>query len=111
MIKQNITIQSSATKTVSGQSSAIDVSSIDEMVVFLNVSAVSGTSPTLDVTIEDSPDGTNWYTHTSFTQATATTKEAKRISNFGKFVRINYTIGGTSPSFTFEVVAVGKLIL
>lgn len=108
MIKQLLTLLASATKTATGQTDAIDASGVDELSVFLNVTDVSGTSPTLDVVIQDSPDGTTWYDKESFTQATAATSEAKRLTNFGKFVRVKYTIGGTTPSFTFEVKATGR---
>jgi len=108
MIKQPLELFKSAEKTSSGQTAAIDVSGADQLSVFLSVTAASGTSPTLDVVIQDSPDGLLWYDKESFTQATTTTSEAKRLTNFGKFVRVKYTIGGTTPAFTFEVKATGR---
>lgn len=109
MIKKLLTLFKSAEKTSSSQTGAIDVSDSDEMSIYLDVTVVSGTTPTLDVVIQDSPDGSKWYDKESFTQATGVTGEAKRITNFGKFVRVKYTIGGTdTPTFTFEVKAVGR---
>lgn len=109
MIKQHLNLFKSAEVTETSQTAAIDVSGADELSVFLSVTAASGTSPTLDVVIQDSPDGLLWYDKESFTQATAVTSEAKRLTNFGKFVRVKYTIGGTdTPTFTFEVKATGR---
>lgn len=110
-MKKQLTLFASEEVTETGQTGAIDVSDIDEMSVFLNVSAGSGTNPTLDVVIEDSPDGVKWHTKESFTQATGITTEAKRITNFGKFIRVKRTIGGTdTPTFTFDVKATGRII-
>lgn len=72
----------------------------------LRVTAASGTTPTLNVIIQDSLDGTNWNTIGTFAQATAATREVINIQTpFGPFLRAQYTIGGTTPSFTFEVIA------
>lgn len=76
----------------------------DEVALYLNVTAASGTSPTLDVAYQTKADGV-WYTHTSFTQATTTTTEKKIITQAGVDSRILCTIGGTTPSFTFTVSA------
>jgi hypothetical protein len=107
MMKSTITILASTALAESGESGSVDVSGIDELSVYLDISAASGTEPTIDVVIQDSPDGTNWYDHTTFSQKTAVGKDAKRISNFGKFMRAKYTIAGTNPSFTAGIVAVG----
>ena len=109
MIKKPLTLFVSAEKTSSSQTGAIDVSDADEMSIFLNVSAASGTSETLDIVIQDSPDGEVWHDKESFTQATGVTTEAKRITNFGNLIRVKYTIGGTdTPTFTFDVKATGR---
>ena len=79
-----------------------------EGTIYLNVGGpVSGSSPTLDVTVQDSPDGLTWYTHIAITQATATTTAVKRYGtdfySFGRYVRARCVIGGTTPSFVFFV--------
>lgn len=73
----------------------------------LNVTAVSGTNPTLDVLVEDTLDGTNWNTLVTFTQATGATREVKNLTTqFAPQIRVSWTIGGTAtPTFTFSVVA------
>jgi len=82
----------------------------DEVVGYLNVTASSGTSETLDINYQTSPDkGTTWYTHTSMTQATGATTERKVFTRpAGLRARLLCTIGGTSPSFTFTFHLEGK---
>lgn len=70
----------------------------------LSVTASGGTAPTLDVAIETSADGSSWATAGSFAQATGTSSERLVVSNLDRFVRANWTIGGTGgPTFTFSV--------
>jgi hypothetical protein len=70
----------------------------------LHVSANSGSTPTLDVIIEDSPDGsTGWATIATFSQVT-TTDQALRVEITGtvkQYIRAAWTIGGTTPLYTF----------
>lgn len=71
----------------------------------LNVTAASGTSPTLNAVIEDSvDDGATWNTIGTFAQRVATGREVINITTpFGDQLRVSWTIGGTGPSFTFAV--------
>lgn len=101
-------ILQSAARTASGNSNVFSSGDYDDAQVFLDITAVSGTTPTLDVTIQYSPDGTRWFTHTAFAQKTTTDKDSKQISGLGKSMRIAYTIGGTGPSFTFQMDIVAK---
>jgi hypothetical protein len=77
----------------------------------LAVTAASGTSPTLNVVIEDSLDGTNWYTVGTFAQKTGTGVEVINITGpVAETTRVRWTVGGTSPNFTVSVVAVARFI-
>lgn len=71
----------------------------------LNVTAASGTTPTLDVIIEDSVDGgTTWNTIGTFAQKTAIGREVINITTpFTPLLRVRWTIAGGTPSFTFAV--------
>ena len=97
-----------AAKTATGNSSALNNGSASSNggVGHLHVTANSGTSQTLDVTIEDSADGSSgWATILTFTQVT-TTNGAQRVAITGtvrQYIRAVYTIGGTSPSYTLGV--------
>lgn len=71
----------------------------------LNVTAVSGTTPSLTVLIEDSVDGgVTFNTIATFAAKTATGREVINFSGlFGENLRVSWTITGTTPSFTFAV--------
>lgn len=60
----------------------------------LVVSAVTS-SPTLDVTIQTSADGSTWRTVAAFAQATGAGSERKSFSGLDRFVRADLNIGGT----------------
>lgn len=95
-------------RTTTGNSDARVLDDVHEGLVFVRVTSVSGTSPTLDVVVQVSDDGTNWYDHVDVPQITASGNFVQPTTNFGKFVRMEYTIGGTTPSFTFGITFVGK---
>lgn len=105
-----ITFLPSAARTASGSSGEFNLYDHDEALVFLDVTAASGTTPTLNVTIQTKDPAGNWYDLVSFTQRTAAGKEAKPVSVFGETLRIAYTVGGTTPSFTFSVTGIGKAV-
>jgi hypothetical protein len=73
--------------------------------VNIPVTAVTGTTPTLDVSIEESDDnGTNWYKVFDFSRITATgIYRSPMIPITGNRVRYVQTVGGASPSFTRAV--------
>lgn len=74
----------------------------------LHVFTVSGSSPTLDVIVQSDSDNT-WASPISrltFAQKTAVGAEWKSAAGAitDGWWRVNYTIAGTTPSFTFAVV-------
>lgn len=92
--------------------------------ILVNVTAVSGTSPTLVPTIEISPDNSAWFhravvidheTEGVLTRTTAPTVEGKiqtagkyellLDAHLAKYIRANFVVGGTSPSFTLKAIA------
>ena len=96
----------SAARTATGTGTAFDVGSAESLEAVLTVSAASGTTPTLDVSLETSIDGgTTWSTVGSFAQKTANGSEGKVFGPLGDKCRWKWTIGGTTPSFTFAVDA------
>lgn len=70
--------------------------------VNIPITIVSGTNPTLDVSIEESDDtGTNWYTVYQYPRITSTgIYRSPHIPLFGNRIRYVQTVGGTTPSFT-----------
>lgn len=97
----------SAARSTSSDSGALGgYGPVVQGVVQLNVTAATGTTPTLDVKIEDSVDGTNWNTVQAFTQVTIAGRSVIRINTpFSDLLRVTWTIAGTTPSFTFDVWA------
>lgn len=107
----HIVLQASAAQTATGNSSAVEVGEYTEALVTLNCTAASGTTPTMTVKVQTSDDkGTTWYDLPSggFTQLTAAGKQALQITCFGDYIRALWTIGGSTPSFTFVMNVTGK---
>tara|TARA_R110000772_G_scaffold148685_2_gene259274 strand:+ start:94 stop:432 length:339 start_codon:yes stop_codon:yes gene_type:complete len=81
-----------------------------EIAIVLDVvSAITGTSPTLDLTVEYSANGVTWTAPTvtqAMSQVTTTAAmETKRFSPEGSQVRLVATIGGTGDyEFTANIV-------
>lgn len=93
-------------RTVSGNSGPLNGYGIASTLrAQLNVTAASGTTPTLDVVIEDSVDGgATWNTVGTFAQKVAAGREVINVTTpFTGMLRVRWTIGGTGPSFTFAV--------
>lgn len=80
--------------------------------VYLAVSAVSGTTPTLTVTYQTSPDdGATWFDRVASSSITANGNSTISIpNNTGEHARLLYTVGGTTPSFTLNAWFEGKQI-
>lgn len=101
------TIATSAARTATGQSAAQDVGGQSQLGVLLDVTAVSGTTPSMTLSVEWSDDGTTWYqadTADAFTALTAAGKRAREFDVKGPYARVVWTITGTTPSFTFDVL-------
>lgn len=73
-----------------------------DLVVYLDVTASSGTSETMDITINGIVNN-KVYQLGAFTQATGVTTERVVITDAPADVRFDWTLGGTSPSFTFNI--------
>lgn len=73
-------------------------------VLSVHCTAASGTTPTLDVSLEESADGSSWsaITGSGITQLTAAGNRLATALVTKNFVRTAVTIGGTTPSFTFS---------
>lgn len=100
------TLVASEVRTASGDGGALpDYGFVAKLRAQLNVTAFAGTIPTLDVVIEDTFDGTDWNVIGTFARKTGTGREVINITTpFTDRLRVRWTIGGTTPSFTFGVV-------
>lgn len=110
-----LTFHAVAARTATGDGTGVDLQTYDgDLALILDSAAAgAGTNPTLDVTVEHSDESGANYTQigsTAFTRVTNTA--ARQILVISKdeakrYVRVKYTIGGTSsPSFTFSVTGV-----
>ena len=104
------TILASAAQTASVNSADITIYNGSKLAVYLDVTAASGTSPTLDVTVKaKDPASGKYFLLGTFTQKTGVVSDALFIGNgagstfAARTIRVEAVIGGTSPSFTFSV--------
>lgn len=130
----NTVLLASAARGTSGDSGALTgYGNFKSAIIQLNVTAQSGTTPTLDVYIDTTTDGTNWTNIVHFTQFSAATgRRAIQISEntaggtsdfdattdlaagtvrqgpWGSTLRVRWVIGGSTPSFTFDVTGTFK---
>lgn len=105
-ISHSETVVTSAARTATGNSGPLTSYGIAKTLrAQLNITAASGTTPTLDAVIQDSLDGgTTWNTIGTFAQKTASAREIINITTpFANTLRVLWTIAGTTPSFTFTV--------
>jgi len=108
----------SAARTTTGQTGSIELNSTG-VIMTVDVTAVSGTTPTLVVKLQyyDSVSAT-WIDVTAATTTTinaigastlvvhpsvAEVANAKVAYPLPRIIRAHYTIGGTTPSFTFSI--------
>ncbi len=94
--------------TASGNSSAtpLVVKHGKEAIIFLDITAKSGTNPTLDLILKVYNSGAaKWHTFASFDQKTDTGTDVGYVDYaIGEEMSVFYTLGGTNtPKFTFSI--------
>lgn len=97
----------SAARTTNGNSGAVVCEKGLELNILVEVTASSGTTPSLALTIEWSMDGTNFAvvdtTADAFAAiATSPTRVTKQFPVRAPFFRLVWALTGTTPSFTFD---------
>lgn len=98
-----------AATTTNGSSAGVSTPLGNTVGFYVTVTASSGTSPNLALKIDASVDGVNWASSVAtFTAITATGTYFVSANIPSVQVRATWTITGTTPSFTFSVVAVGQ---
>lgn len=107
MLKSFVVTPQNGAITANGQSATFDMDNAINILVHVNVTAVAGTTPTLDIKLQTSPDGgTTWFDHPdiTFTQMTAVAKQSKSLRGAtGRLGRFDYVVGGSTPSFTTRI--------
>lgn len=104
-----VQIEASSAKTATGNGATQEAGAGAKLSILLDCTAVSGTSPTLTLSVQWSLDGgTTWADADpadAFAAITAAAKKAKAFDRKGSHYRLLWTIGGTTPSFTFSARA------
>lgn len=112
-IKAVLTIRP-VTATATATGAAVDTLGYNSAAITLEVGAVSGTTPTLDVKVQECDTSGGTYTDitgAAFTQVTASNNsQILRVDGLGvgsrkRYIRALGTIAGTTPSFAFGVEA------
>ena len=104
----------SASVTATATSGAIDLKEFDgDVLLVLNCAAGTGSSPTLDIKVQDSDESGGTYGDLSgatFTQVTDSasvqTLEVNK-DECKRFIKIVQTVGGSSPVFVYGISLVG----
>lgn len=120
--------------TATGTTSNITLPLCDSYTIIQDITAASGTSPTLDTALQVTVDGgTTWYSVMRFAQVTAantqritfqpiqgrgeassqaaladTGGQVTANQPLSQLVRFKYTIAGTSPSFTTAIYLIAQ---
>ena len=107
-------VAASAARTTTLTGTGVDLQSYEGNIgLILNSSAATaGTSPTLDVKVQDSADNSSFadVSGLTFTQVTdAASVQLLRVrKSVRRYIRVVGTIGGTSsPAFTYGVELIG----
>ncbi len=101
--------------TTTATSADIQVGTYKELALDVNISAVSGTSPTYLLTINRKGADGVYYSIYTGTPVSASGKISLSLGvgaeinkSFGNIIQIVETIGGTTPSFTRSLSLIGK---
>lgn len=111
-----LTLKPSGAETTSTTSGSREVFGTNGMTLLVDITAASGTTPTMTVVIEGSSDLVNWITlatvglsgYSVGSAAAAPTNftgisSARAVVPNTQYVRSRSVIAGTTPSFTYSV--------
>lgn len=99
----------STTQTASSSVSSIDSNGFGMISYVISITAVSGTTPGLQLSLDVSEDATNWFEIIKSVKFTITgNNRFQRASLSAKYYRFRWTITGISPSFTFSITSTLK---
>lgn len=105
----------SLAQTANGNSGDLSVSTLREIAVDVNISAVSGTAPTLNLYIDRKGADGIYYPIYASAQITAVGVVSTSLGigastpqSLGSTIRLRWVIGGTAPSFIFSASIIGK---
>lgn len=96
-------------ETATGTGTSVDngASSTNGYAAYLHVTSASGSTPSLTVKVQHSADNSSWADLATFTAVTAA-NAYERVTGSGtvnRYIRAQFTISGSTPSFTFHLSA------
>lgn len=102
MYDNNLLFHDAAALNSNGNSSGLNIGKTPAKGVWVEiaVTAASGTSPTIDFVVQESDDDSTYNDLVTFEQITETGRWSRLVQSKKPYLRLNRTLGGTSPSFT-----------
>ena len=93
--------------TVNGNTGSLNVEGWASLAVIVNITAITGASPTITFSIDEFDPTSNTYTSLAATSALAATGTTRFTVTqlISQFIRLSWTVSGTSPSVTCTVSA------
>jgi hypothetical protein len=92
------------TATSTGYSTVFDTVGLACLSFQVVVHSASGTNPTIQFDLEASDDGVNFgHLHSTKRMTGADSERLSGVRVSARYIRYKWTIGGTSPSFTFSI--------
>ena len=114
IVTDEIIILPSAART-STSSTTIDLKGAVGVLFVLDITAVSGSSPTLNIDFDYNDPIIGWVTLDEIPQQTTTTSAPETLEfpnanwvAIPRDLRVRWVIGGGTPSFTFSMTALVK---
>jgi len=107
-VDRGISLHNLAAETTTGNGANVDntASTPNGAVAHLHISAVSGSTPSATIKVQHSVDNSVWVDLITFTAATAVgSQRGSATGTVNRHLRAQWTISGTTPSFTFAVTA------
>ena len=90
---------SNASISASGSSSSIKKSWADQLIANIRVRNRTGGSPQMIVKVQSSPDNIDWSDLADSVTITAAGIYNVQETNFGKYIRLAWTLTGSNPVF------------
>lgn len=102
--QDEVTLLPSAARTATFNGDSVEVGDRGTLRLDLAITAMSGTTPTLQVQIETRKNSSDtWRTVDAFPVQTATGTTRKTFTGLDRLVRAVSSIGGTTPSITYSL--------
>lgn len=102
MFDSNLLFHNAVALNANGNSSGLNIGKTpaDGVWVEIVVTAASGTTPTIDFKVQESDDDSTYNDVVVFPQITGTGRWFRKVQSKKAYLRLNRTVGGTSPNFT-----------